>query len=80
MDEASLPSFANRPAALTVLHHLSKRYGEGFERIAPRLLLALESAADPDRSLVCFERFTEAYGPELFPELDRNPQCNHEYQ
>jgi glutamate-ammonia-ligase adenylyltransferase len=66
--------FDDRAAALAVLHHLSVRYGDEFDVIYNRLLSALDGAADPDRSLVCFERFAENYGPGLFSELDRNPR------
>ena len=40
--------------------------------IAPGLLAALTDAADPDRSLVNFERFTENFGPGLFAMLEQN--------
>lgn len=73
-DLIELRPFVDRAAAATVLQRLSAHYGQGFERIRPRLLAALGAAADPDRSLVYFERFAENTGPELFPELEKNPR------
>jgi glutamate-ammonia-ligase adenylyltransferase len=66
--------FADRPAALAVLRRLSQRCGASYDQFQPRLLAALAAAADPDRSLVYFERFAESYGPDLFPELEKNPR------
>jgi glutamate-ammonia-ligase adenylyltransferase len=42
--------------------------------IKPGLLSVLADTADPDRSLVNFERFSENYGPELIPLLNQNPR------
>ena len=46
----------------------------GFERIKPALINVLLETADPDRSLVHFERFIENYGPGLIPLLYQNPR------
>jgi [glutamine synthetase] adenylyltransferase / [glutamine synthetase]-adenylyl-L-tyrosine phosphorylase len=69
-----LVPFADRPAALTVLNRMSASYREKFDRILPRLITSLGLAADPDRSLVYFERFAEGYGARLFDELEKNPR------
>ncbi len=69
-----LQPFGDKAAAATVLGRLSSGYGEEFECLRPRLLAALGQAADPDRSLVYFERFVDGYGPGLFSELDQNPR------
>jgi len=45
-----------------------------FPVVFQHLFSALESAADADRSLIYFERFTENYGAELFPVLEKDPR------
>jgi [glutamine synthetase] adenylyltransferase / [glutamine synthetase]-adenylyl-L-tyrosine phosphorylase len=64
-------SFADKRSADASLLRISSR-NEGFESIAPGLLAALSDAADPDRSLINFERFIENYGPDLVPILEQN--------
>jgi glutamate-ammonia-ligase adenylyltransferase len=66
--------FADRPAAHAILRRMLKNDGDAFADLLPNLLSALETAADPDRSLVYFERFAENYGPSIFDELARNPR------
>jgi glutamate-ammonia-ligase adenylyltransferase len=66
--------FADRKAARTVLRRMESRDRGGLSAIFPFLMAALGSAADPDRSLINFERFVDSYGPELFPELEKNPR------
>lgn len=46
----------------------------GFEKIKPGLLSVLAETADPDRSLVHFERFCENFGAEIIQLLDKNPR------
>jgi glutamate-ammonia-ligase adenylyltransferase len=75
MPEPDLHSFNDRPAALAILRRLEERHGADFERIAPQLLSALASAADPDRSLVFFERFCDACGQRISPEFEKNPRA-----
>jgi len=65
--------FADWKAARTVLRRIESRDRRGLSAIFSFLIAALGSAADPDRSLVNFERFVDSYGPELFPELERTP-------
>ncbi|KPL72986.1 hypothetical protein ADM99_05700 [Leptolinea tardivitalis] len=43
-----------------------------FKQITPIFLSVLGTAADPDRSLVNFERFIENYGVDLIPLLEEN--------
>ncbi len=65
-----------------IFQRLSTRFGTPFEEIRPVLESALASAADPQRSLVNFERFAENYndpvnlrgGPGLFEQLAQNPR------
>jgi len=68
----SIP-FADPRSAETVLQRLAAKT-EGFDKISPALLAALASAADPDRSLVNFERFAENYGTDLYEALRQNPR------
>lgn len=73
--------FSDPRSASASLSRIAARHA-GFSSIAPGFLLALETAADPDRSLVNFERFAENYdsaetrqdGPGLIPVLGQNPR------
>lgn len=65
--------FADSHSACAALLRIANRNDE-FEIIAPGLLAALADAADPDRSLVNFERFTENFGPGLVIILEQNPR------
>jgi [glutamine synthetase] adenylyltransferase / [glutamine synthetase]-adenylyl-L-tyrosine phosphorylase len=47
---------------------------QGMRTIFPYLMTALESAADPDRSLINFGRFFDIYGIQLFWELGDDPR------
>ncbi len=71
-DLTSIP-FADPRAAEDSLRRIASK-NSGFEAISSTLLIALASAADPDRSLVNFERFAENYGPGLMPVLSENPR------
>ncbi len=74
-------NFADLRSASASLGRLAT-HKPGFETIAPGLLTALATAADPDRSLVNFERFAENFdnpalaqgGPTLIPVLEQNPR------
>jgi [glutamine synthetase] adenylyltransferase / [glutamine synthetase]-adenylyl-L-tyrosine phosphorylase len=80
LDEAEAQSllpmygFANWKTALTVLRRMELRDRHGLSAIFSFLMAALGSAADPDRSLVNFERFLDNYGSELFSVLEKNPR------
>jgi glutamate-ammonia-ligase adenylyltransferase len=60
--------------AQAALRRIASNAHQSIESIAPMLLTALASAADPDRSLVNFERFAENYGDGLIPVLEQNPR------
>jgi glutamate-ammonia-ligase adenylyltransferase len=64
--------FADWKTARIVLQRMESRDRQGLSVIFSFLMAALGSAADPDRSLINFERFAESYGPELFSELGKN--------
>ncbi len=64
--------FADWKNALKILRRMESRDQQGLADIFSFLLEALGSAADPDRSLVNFERFLDSYGTELLPELKKN--------
>lgn len=68
----SIP-FADPHAAEAALKRLAARHSR-FPAVIPVLHNALASAADPDRSLVNLERFSENYGPGLFTLLEQNPR------
>jgi len=70
--QLSIP-FADPHSAEIALQRIAAKT-DGFEAIAQPLLAALASAADPDRSLVNFERFTENYGAGLAFVLSENPR------
>ncbi len=65
--------FADPHSAEIALQRIAAKT-DGFEAISQPLLTALASAADPDRSLVNFERFAENYGDGLIPVLEQNPR------
>lgn len=68
----SIP-FADFRSAENALTRIASKHA-GFERVAPILFAALASAADPDRSLINFERFSENYGPDIVSVLAPNPR------
>jgi glutamate-ammonia-ligase adenylyltransferase len=71
-DFESIP-FVDRQAAKTVLKRIQSR-NPGFNGILPVFQSILATAADPDRSLVNFERFLEISGPPLITLLKENPR------
>ena len=66
--------FADWKTTCAVLRRMESRNQQGLSSIFSFLMAALGSAADPDRSLINFERFLDSYGPELFLELEKNPR------
>jgi glutamate-ammonia-ligase adenylyltransferase len=66
--------FADWKTARTIFLRMELRDPQGVSELFSFLLAALTASADPDRSLVNFERFWDSYGPELFPELEKNPR------
>jgi [glutamine synthetase] adenylyltransferase / [glutamine synthetase]-adenylyl-L-tyrosine phosphorylase len=80
LDEAKSQSalqacgFADWKTASSIFRRMDKRDSQGLATISSFLLTALAASAEPDRSLVNFERFWDDYGPGLFPELGQNPR------
>ena len=60
--------------ARDILRRLEFKNLPGFSAIFPFLITALGSAANPDRSLMNFERFMDAYGSGFFSEFEKNPR------
>lgn len=65
--------FSELPSAISVINRIESRY-KNFWKIKGNFLLALSTGADPDRSLVNFERLLENYGPSLVDWLYENPR------
>ncbi|NMB54263.1 MAG: glutamine synthetase adenylyltransferase [Leptolinea sp.] len=72
LDFESIP-FVDHQAARAVLKRIQSR-NPGFDGILPVFQSILATAADPDRSLVNFERFLECSGPSLISLLKENPR------
>jgi len=74
--EASLQNFgfADWKAARSLLQRMASANHKGLSDIYSFLMVALGSAADPDRSLVNFERLMDSYGPKLFTRLKKAPR------
>src|ERR1041385_161395 len=53
---------------------VGRRFGTAFEAIEPHLRVALDSAADPERSLIYLERLLESGGESLLSALVKNPR------
>ena len=66
--------FADWKTARAILLRMKSRDQQGLAAMFSFFMATLGSSADPDRSLVNFERFTESYGQELFIELEKNPR------
>ncbi len=71
--DLDLIPFDDRQAARSALRRIQS-HNPGFDGIQANFLSILSTAADPDRSLVNFERFIENYGPSLIPLLEQNPR------
>jgi glutamate-ammonia-ligase adenylyltransferase len=66
--------FTDWKTARNIFRRIDLRDPNGLSVIFPYLMAALDSSADPDRSLVNFERFLDSSGPDLFSELEMNPR------
>ncbi len=66
--------FENWKTVRAILQRIESQDEQGLAEIFSYLLSALGSSADPERSLVNFERFLDSYGPNLFLELLGNPR------
>src|SRR5215467_4555897 len=56
------------------LSSIATLFGKSFDIIEPHLQSALASAADPERSLVYFERLIESRDESLLHDLIKNPR------
>lgn len=66
--------FVNWKSAYTIFRRMASRDWDGLSAIYTFLMMAIRSAADPDRTLINFERFMDSYGAEFFQELVKNPR------
>ena len=66
--------FSDWELARFSLRRLELKNQPEFSAVFPFLMAALGSAANPDRSLMNFERYLDAYGPGCFAELEKNPR------
>jgi len=66
--------FADWKTARTIFRRMDLRDPQGLSLILPFLMAALGTSADPDRSLVNFERYMDGFGPKFFHELGKNPR------
>lgn len=66
--------FADDQNAQNILDRLISAYPNEMHLLLPWLTPALSDAADPDRSLVHFERLVDAFGASLFSDLQENPR------
>ncbi len=66
--------FIDWNAAANIIRRMNRRDHSGLSVVFPFLIAALDSSADPDRSLLNFERFLESAGPDLLSELGKNPR------
>lgn len=74
MDIQLPANLADPASAARRIQRLQNAQPHEFPIVFQHLFAALEAAADADRSLTYFERFTENYGAELFPVLEKNPR------
>ncbi|MRR28746.1 glutamine synthetase adenylyltransferase, partial [bacterium] len=66
--------FSDGQNARSIFTRLLSAYPENIQDLLPWLIPALRSAADPDRSLVHFERLVDAFGVSVFADLQENPR------
>lgn len=66
--------FADWKAARSLFQRMISIDRQGLSNIFSFLMVALGSAADPDRSLVNFERLMDSYGSQLFSRLGKTPR------
>jgi glutamate-ammonia-ligase adenylyltransferase len=66
--------FSDWKNAQNILKRLESKLPENVPDFFPYLLIALGSSADPDRSLVNFERLSDRFSPGVFSQLSENPR------
>ncbi|MHB8088025.1 MAG: hypothetical protein ACYDH2_07205, partial [Anaerolineaceae bacterium] len=66
--------FSDHLNAQSIFTRLITAYPDRMQEILPWLIPAVRGAADPDRSLVNFERLVDAFGVTLFADLQENPR------
>ena len=66
--------FADPQSAQSIFSHLTSAYPNEMQQLLPWLIPAVSGAADPDRSLIHFERLVETFGASLFSDLQENPR------
>jgi [glutamine synthetase] adenylyltransferase / [glutamine synthetase]-adenylyl-L-tyrosine phosphorylase len=66
--------FADWKSARNIFQRMDSQDRQGLSAIFSFLMAALSCSADPDRSLINFERFMDGYGPEFFSKLEQNPR------
>jgi glutamate-ammonia-ligase adenylyltransferase len=67
-------SFADSQNAKSIFNRLTTTYPDQMKELLPWLIPALSVAADPDRSLVHFERLVDTFSGSLFADLQENPR------
>jgi glutamate-ammonia-ligase adenylyltransferase len=67
-------NFVDWKSAWTILKRLESRHSDNFRDIFSYLMSMLGSSADPDRSLVNFERLADGSGLSFFGDLKENPR------
>lgn len=72
-DFAMIP-FADGSNAAAIMRRLEEKYKCGMKLIGNWLITGLANAADPDRSLIHFERLADSTGEALFEILSDNPR------
>ena len=66
--------FSDQANAENIFDRLQKAHPEGMRGLNAWLCAALSASADPDRSLVLFERMADGFGAEMFSALSNNPR------
>ncbi|PKO03967.1 MAG: glutamine synthetase adenylyltransferase [Chloroflexi bacterium HGW-Chloroflexi-5] len=66
--------FADHQNAQSIFTRLITANPDRMQELLPWLIPALGGAADPDRSLVHFERLVDVFGLSLFADLQENPR------
>jgi len=67
-------AFVDSKNAQVIFDRLSSSFPRELQLINSWLIPAIANAADPDRSLVHFERLVDAFGEPLFIRLNENPR------
>lgn len=66
--------FADPDIAAKIFDRLQAAHPDGMRDVNQWLSAALNTSADPDRSLVLFERMADGFGVDLFSALNENPR------